>query len=134
MPYLDWKTESLTQQVSNESRFGSQLTLNLSGALIGVLATELRELFAEVSMAELRIDLPQEWKLFWKARDTESRLLIARPEQAQWVMTLALERSLISALLGRLEGLRAGESVNISSIGSVGSVSNAELKIQRQGE
>jgi hypothetical protein len=88
--------------------------------------------------AELRVDLPQNWIVFCKARPTGTRLLVAHPERGEWVTTVAIEQRLTSMLTQALESFARGESseqfdVNafLSEHTRIDGVSNVTLVIRR---
>ncbi len=95
------------------------------------LLPALRNTF-QAAGGELRLDLPQEWSLFWKLKDGETRVLVAHPATGQWVGTLALERSFADQLILKLESAAAGESLRVGSIGPVSGVSNLDLVFKLQ--
>jgi hypothetical protein len=89
------------------------------------LLPKLRETFLEEA-GELRLDLPEEWSIFWKKREDDSRLLIAHPQKDQWVATVALTEEYATKVLHEVSTLTAGESYDF---GKPGSVCNLELVI-----
>ena len=89
----------------------------------------LEEVFASVG-PELRIDLPDDWILFLKLREGESRLLLAHPETSAWVSTAAFERSHGEVFLRELKALRPGTLIDVRALGDVASVSNLHLLIE----
>jgi hypothetical protein len=84
----------------------------------------------EQGAGELRLDLPQEWSLFWKLREGESRVLVAHPSTDQWVGTLALEKPFAEKLIARLLVLSTGQDLRIGSVAAVSGVSNLELTLK----
>src|SRR3954463_4939198 len=100
MPYLNWKSSPLKQEVKPRPNRPGEPVVMGSGAdsmsmeleisaeaLAAELLPSLKGTFEEGG-GELRVDLPQEWSLFWKLREGESRALIAHPAKDQWVGTL----------------------------------------------
>ena len=131
MPYLDWKDSAVQLTLEPHARLGSDFGVGIEAASIPALVELLVEIFqGERVGRELRVDLPRNWLLFWKARESESRLLIAHPQAEVWVGTLALEASDAALLLERLRCARAGDVVKVSEIFAVGGVSNFELTIR----
>lgn len=138
MPYLNWKSaetrpgevygQEVTSVERNPSRLEHQLRLTLGPEQRVELALRLEELYAGPE-GELRIDLPESWILFWKARAEESRLLIAHPQPGEWVMTAALEPGHGGRFAAALRELRKGESLAVSRGGIIGRVSNGEIVI-----
>src|SRR5947209_8278151 len=91
MPYLNWKSGSVQVAVQTHSKLKTQLEIRLARGEWDMLAQELGGIFGAAG-GELRLDLPQEWTLFWKASaGTESRQLLAHPTATDWVGTLSLE-------------------------------------------
>lgn len=128
MPYLNWKNASIRQEMGPHPRLQSQLTLTLGLSE----RSELHARLSEVLIAEggeLRLDLPSNWAIFWKSRESESRLLLAHPQTDEWVATVALHPDHGSALLRALEACKSGESISIGELDAVGSVSNVEIVI-----
>lgn len=77
--------------------------------------------------SELRVDLPGNWILFWKTRESESRLLLAHPQHDEWVATLALEAEHGRRVLDAVRALQMGDVVSLSEQGAIGSISNVEV-------
>ena len=136
MPYLNWKTAPVHQDVTHlDARSPGQKEFLLELAMNRDSLNELLSMLEDVFLQggpEFRLDLPREWIVFWKNRDGESRLLIAHPQPEEWVTTIALEKEHASRLLERLRGLQSGQSVELSALGPVGPVSNVEVKITLQ--
>ncbi len=131
MAYLNWKKKPVSHEVHPHFRFEKELRVRLTPVEIEELAHELENVFAPESSVELRIDFQTEWTLFWRARDSESRLLVAHPEHQEWVATLALERGNGLELVRRLRQISAGDSITLSEIFPVAIVSNFELVVVR---
>lgn len=150
MPYLNWKDAeltALTQQVTHAGageggRGGGRddgrdermlLALGLAPAARTELLGRLREVLdaplGDGPAAELRVDLPRNWIVFWKLRDGESRLLIAHPQAEEWVATAALSVDHAHAFLDRLAGLQAGDSLSLGQLAPVDRVSNVEIVV-----
>lgn len=134
MPYLNWRNAQIEQEVRTSGESGEarefQLSLKLSGELLQELVPQLDEIF-EQNGPELRIDLPQEWLMFWKLRTGESRVLMAHPQPDEWVSTMALNAVHGKKLIEALKALSVGQTVSIENLGSVGSVSNVDVLISR---
>ena len=97
MPFLSWKEETLSQELIPKSD-GFVMTLALSPEHRKVLLASLTDVFAR-PRSELRLELPQDWVIFWKLREGDSRLLIAHPAETEWVATVALGASDAEAFL-----------------------------------
>ena len=78
---------------------------------------------------ELRLDLPKNWAIFWKTRPEESRLLLAHPQENEWVVTAALEADHARKLTEAIARAQNGSVIELSRMGPVGGVSNVELRI-----
>ncbi len=129
MPYLNWKQAPVRKNLSERERGPSELRLAIAAAEAQSLVLALEEVFASVG-PELRIDLPDDWILFLKLREGESRLLLAHPETSAWVSTAAFERSHGEVFLRELKALRPGTLIDVRALGDVASVSNLHLLIE----
>jgi hypothetical protein len=140
MPYLNWREQILSQTATPSPADADYMTvtLTLTPQQVQALAASLQNIFTEGSTSELRLDLPNQWVIFWKQREGESRLLIAHPQAEEWVTTAALLHEHACLLLDRLRDLasrashtgEAAPEVVLSELAPLGSVSNAELKIR----
>ncbi|MCM2279385.1 MAG: hypothetical protein NDJ89_15020 [Oligoflexia bacterium] len=134
MPRLNWKSGPVArlEPVEAHPKAGSLLRVSVAFASLPELVHALGEAF-EGEHSELRLELPQEWLIFWKRREQESRLLLAHPEPGVWVATVALELPAALALLQGLRKARPGDSVAVGELagksGRIGSVSNVEILI-----
>jgi hypothetical protein len=136
MPYLNWKEQTaLKQEIApHESESSRQrLTLWLDKQPLEQLLPMLREVLAEEGGGELRLDLPRGWIIFWKKREGESRLLLAHPQQDEWVATVALNSEHAGLLIERLEKLGSGQTLSLGELASTGGVSNLELTLVHPG-
>jgi hypothetical protein len=141
MPYLNWKERSTAHSMrplpvgSHEGR--SQMDLGFNAEEISLLVPHLEEIFLSGGF-ELRMDLSDGWTVFWKSRESGSRLLLAHPEHQEWVATVALELGLGVKLIERLKALKSEQSFSIHELGaesgiefySLGAVSNVEVRIK----
>jgi hypothetical protein len=135
MPYLNWKEAALdrvNQEIISEG-YSQRLTLSFGDLEREQLLSELREVLAEGSRGELRLDLPRGWIIFWKLREGESRLLIAHPQAEEWVATASLDPAHAQRLLESLDKLETNGSVVLGELGPVGSVSNVEIQLVHLG-
>src|SRR4051812_20051355 len=105
MSFLNWRESAVTAAVSPHPRRGSIMTLEVSPNDLPALIEALEEVFSSAA-GELRLELPNGWTVFWKEREGESRLLLARPDAKTWIATAALTPEHGKALVGRL---REGE-------------------------
>ncbi len=140
---MNWKERPLARQEIGPApgHEVSRLSLGVGAGEAAELAAALRELFAVAAAApagphgELRLDLPRGWIVFWKLREGESRLLLAHPQQDEWVATAALTREHGALVAERLERLAGGALLNVGEVGGelgvIGSVSNVELVITK---
>jgi hypothetical protein len=137
MAYLNWKASPLTKRVAphldpGRREPGYVLDLEIGREAARELASALSEVLVP-GRGELRLDLPDEWIMFWKWREDESRLLLAHPQAEEWVTTVALDSDHGQRLLESLEAAAASQSpetkVRIGELGVVGSVSNVEVVI-----
>ena len=143
MPYLNWKEPKEGKSSAHSMRplpagseGRSQMGLSFTGEEVQLLIPYLEEIFFRGGY-ELRMDLFGGWTVFWKSRESGSRLLLAHPEHQEWVATVALEPALGQKLIERLKELMAGQSLSIHELGeelgiefySLGAVSNVEIRI-----
>jgi hypothetical protein len=139
MPYLNWKERSTGHSMrplpaGGEGR--SHMDLVFSSEDIAILVPYLEEIFLRGGY-ELRMDLANGWTVFWKSRESGSRLLLAHPEHQEWVATVALETELGQKLIEKLKELSVGQSFGIHELAeelgiefySLGAVSNIEIQI-----
>lgn len=144
MPYLNWKEHGIGHQMHHPATLhpsagGDELSvakmqLDLDAEALAILVQGLEQVFS--SGGELRVDLPDQWIVFWKKRPSDSRLLLAHPQHGEWVATIALEEAHGQHLLNALKKLSVGESVSVhetSELGAdlyaPGSVNNLELRL-----
>jgi len=134
MPYFDWKAISgVSLQVASHERYETELCLALSVERLGDLHQALVEVLVQAE-AELRVDFPGNWTLYWKARDGESRILLAHPEREEWVGTVAWAQNSIDILLEGLDSLRSGSGdLALSELDRLSSFSNLDLRIRTGG-
>jgi hypothetical protein len=132
MPYFDWKaTPGVSLQVASHERYETELCVALSGERLGELHQVLEQVFVQAE-AELRVDFPGNWTLYWKARDGESRILLAHPEREEWVGTVAWAHGSVAALLQGLGSLKAGSGdLVLSELDRLSSFSNLNLRIRK---
>lgn len=128
MSYLNWTDKPIRQTVEPYSSFQTHLKLELKASEILTLSSSLESVFVHQG-AELRLELPQSWLLFWKIREEGSRILLAHPEAEHWVATIALSSEFGTKLLGALKILKVGQTLCLSQLGSLSSFSNLEISI-----
>jgi hypothetical protein len=134
MPYFDWKAKvGVALRVTDHERLETELQVTLTEERIFELHEALSGVFQQAE-AELRVDFPGNWTLYWKARDGESRMLLAHPEKDEWVGTVAWAQSTAGVLLGELSALRtrSGDLV-LSEVSRVSGFSNLEVRVVRGG-
>ncbi len=133
MPFLNWGDSPVVLQAVQKTDRETQLILGLSEILVRELAQELTEIYAASGISygkELRWVLPQSWVVFWKTRIDGARLLLAHPQKDEWVGTMALAPDWSSRWVESLQNLRPGQSVVLSQMGGVHSVSNFDLVVR----
>jgi hypothetical protein len=129
MPYLNWRDAPVQSEVIHSEDGVARLKLRVPADLRSALLNLLKETFRE-GAGELRLDLPRNWAFFWKLRDEESRILIAHPQQDEWVATFALEPAHAIAFLERFDQLTVSQSILLSSLGPCGPISNTDLTLE----
>jgi hypothetical protein len=125
----------------------ARMQLDLDSAELEVLVQQLEQVFAPAEQSpstateghfssmvpELRVDLPDQWIVFWKKRASDTRLLLAHPEKDEWVATAALEETHGLNLVSALKKLSPGDGISIHELGAdlyeSGSVNNLELRL-----
>jgi hypothetical protein len=141
MPYLNWKEHSIGHSMHHPkegdattysvSHSVAKMQLDLEAQDLATLIQGLEQVFT--SGGELRVDLPDQWIVFWKTRPSETRLLLAHPAQEEWVATAALEETHSQNLVSALKKLSSGEGVSVHELGAdlyeSGSVNNLELRL-----
>lgn len=129
MPYLNWKTTSITTALTAHPTLTSQARLALTDTQRAELAGELERIFHGTG-SELKLELPQKWTLFWHLRSgAGSKLQLAHPQIDEWVATLYFTAEHGQRLVERLRGGAAGETLAISTLGGMAWGSNLELVI-----
>ncbi len=143
MAYFNWKDRKIQPRIdpveSAADRWRMALTMVEGewGEFLQGLEGLSREEFQE-----FRVDLPGDWILFCKVRplgSVESRLLVAHPQEEQWVASLSLSRSHLEALIERMRldlGELKGNALHFSSIAEergvkIGHPSNLEVMFIR---
>ena len=138
MPYLNWKEQTqLKQEIAPDATVADQaspvnkmcLSLFLDSNLLSQLLPLLRDTFENEGTSELRLDLPRGWIIFWKKREGESRLLLAHPQEDEWVSTVALSADHGLLLVQALGKLGAGQAIQLGALAETGKVSNLELAL-----
>ena len=151
MPFLNWKDlprlshQTPAGKAGNEAegRGASQalgagkvsrtrLVLELKQVQLQELVSQVEELYLgaegkEQLGPELRIQLPENWLLFWKPRAEGNRVLLAHPNDKEWVVTCALDRETCQSVVLSLKNLSHGQSLNLSESILLNPVSNLEL-------
>lgn len=128
MNVLNLRSSQLTLSVEKHARFQNQLTVGLSHAEIQSWVAASKDALSEGG-EELRVDMPQGWTIYWKARAGESRFLLAHPETDLWVATFTLGQAAAQSWLTSLQSLLSQRSPQaiLSQSGPVSRLSNLEL-------
>ncbi len=96
---FDWSVNPRVQvEMSDHASLETQVCITIGPDLMLSLRTELERVL-RTSESELRLTLPGNWTLYWKARSGESRVLLAHPDKDQWVATIAWSESQVETLL-----------------------------------
>lgn len=102
MPF-DWSNRpGVSLGMAGHARLETELSLQLDEQAWVDFKGELKRVF-KTREAELKLVLPGNWTVYWKARSGESRVLLAHPEKDQWVGTVAWSEDRVDALLGAFE-------------------------------
>jgi hypothetical protein len=132
---LEWSRSEFLRVLFTPGQTSGELRLEFSASdQRQELATWLSGLLAEGAPSELRQNLPEGWTLFWKLREGESRLLLARPTPETWVGTLALEGVVLQELIERTRAASQGDwQIRLRSVcterGSWGRFSNLDVSL-----
>ena len=138
MPFLNWRSRAIRCDVSPSplrGGYGQQvecLRISIGEADSRELVVAWKQCFADLNSEELRLDLPDSFTLFCKARPEENRLLLAHPELGSWVGSLMLTPESAACWL---EGFRATESLREDFVSwgfPVHGVSNLDLAFRPQ--
>lgn len=129
MPYLNWKAALLKPVRTELPDSRVRLELALPKANAEELLADLKAALAPGG-AELKVDLPESWTVYFKAREGLSRLQLAHPQTGEWVATVHLSEAHGQRLLQGLE--RAGDGrahprLVVSELGALGSINNFDL-------
>lgn len=128
---LDWKAKTARVSRAAHPKFQTQLTVSATSAELEELHTELSS--AVSSNEELRWELEQGWKIYFKLRPVASRVQLAHPQLDEWVATLNLSPTHAQALLAALlDVARQGAGpVVLSRLADLGPFANLELVIAK---
>ncbi len=144
MPYLNWRVPSpdhssfqieplssgATPASGDRLRFRWALSMDRKHEFFAAIDELLKQTQGQVSgssVPELRIDLPENWIFFLKMRESESRLLMAHPQQNEWVLTAALTESHLALIVERMRTSKSGDQVQWASLFKVSRLSNVEI-------
>ncbi len=128
MAYLNWTDQQgVRTEISEHPKWSQELRLSLIPERYQQLSSLLRETFAQEG-AELRMDLPDKWTLFWKVRESESRIFLAHPEKDEWVANVSLESPHAWKLVEALEG-KAAVELSVAGLGVIHRMINLDVRI-----
>lgn len=130
MAHLDWTRVGLKIGIRAHPRHETELQIPLDQDHQQRLGAELGQVLGQAG-AELRLDLPQGWTVHWKLCEGETRLLLAHPDAASWVATVAIQAAVAGEFLERLRRLLPGEVLCLSRLPGVSRRSNLELVLAR---
>ncbi|RYZ61067.1 MAG: hypothetical protein EOP09_20400, partial [Proteobacteria bacterium] len=100
MAFLSWQTETIQLELKYEASGVGSAPSKLRISTPANLFEELRSELVNLGKREIRIDLPDSYCLFIKQKDSGlSRLLLAHPEENEWVATFMLSPGLLKAWL-----------------------------------
>lgn len=125
---MNWKNQDLRKRIEPQRDARSTLSLTLTEPQRAQLLPFLEEIYLRGG-SELRVDLPDNWIVFWKSRESESRLLLAHPQQGEWVTTVALDPEHGTRVAEKLKELHSGDTFSLAEQGAVGSVSNVDVLV-----
>lgn len=126
MPILAWNKPAVELKLLDHPSLTTQLELRLLPDEAKQLAESLRALICEPG-TELRHTVSSGWTLFWKARDSESRSLLAHPELDLWVATLALVPEHLEQVALIMETLVPHATISLADLFPLGGLSNFNL-------
>lgn len=123
---LNFTAAQVSQKIEERASQPTLMTLDVTSSAAQDLAKELEQVF-ESEGRELRLELLQDWRIFWKLREGDSRALVAHPEEKQWVATIALSQADGSRFL---EQLRSSPTLRLSEIIRLSAPSNLDLVLK----
>ena len=129
MAYVDWSQRAVTVEQAEHPTRGIELRLGLDAEARLKLATHLESVFSP-GKGEIRLELPSRWTVYWKAREGETRLLLAHPEHDVWVATVAVDVAIAGELVSRLRSLQAGAELVLGELPGVARMSNVEIRLR----
>jgi hypothetical protein len=131
MVYLDWKKQGIALEVKSLGRLGSKLSLTIREGDLADFLPALEEIYIR-DEGELRLELPENWVIYWKAKESGNRVLVAHPQPDHWVATVALEREVGQKLILAVKALKSSESFILSQIAPLEAVSNLNIEVVRR--
>lgn len=133
MDMLDWKNSpTVTLARGAHPKYQTQVTIMATATQL----TELHSAFSQAAAAndEVRVELPQNWMLYFKLRASASRVQLAHPALNDWVATLNLSpthaQKFLDALLQLAQQNGAGE-VMLNALADPGPFANVEIVIAK---
>lgn len=126
MSYRNFTKKEITIEILDHPQFETLVSLTLAPQDRHELVEALIEV-KNLETKELRVDFASLLTLFFKIREGESRLLVARPELNTCVGTLALSASHLSLLIDQLKN---SNTVDVRHLETVNRMSNFEVRIQ----
>ena len=131
MAHVNWKTQGIGLTKTAHPTLHNQLELALPADQLAQLAQSLAEAFAPGG-AELRLELPQNWTIYWKPKTGLSRLQLAHPLENQWVATVHLTQEHGARLIASLTAMAStAEPLVVSRLGAMAPLVNFELVIAK---
>ena len=125
MSFRNFSHRDVKIEIQQHARFESMMVVHLSSEVKAELIEALKEV-VDGKTNELRVDLPNQMTLFFKVREGDSRILVARPETDILVGTLALLKNHMDLLISQLSVPEV--SIDITKVASVHRLSNLEVR------
>lgn len=131
MPFLNFLERAIAVEMAPHPKLQTVVTMVFESREAAEHAQGLEGLLAPEAptSAELRVDYPQGFTVFWKLRDGESRFFLAHPEKEAWVATLALSRDHLEAIAKAFHG-SAADPLDLSTLSVVSKMSNVEIRLK----
>ena len=128
MAHVNWKTRAIGLTKLPHPTNQSQLELALTAEHLVELGESLAEAFAPGG-AELRLELPGNWTVYWKIKTGLSRLQLAHPAADHWVATVHLSAEHGARLLESIAklGNSSDAALIVGQLGAMAPIVNFEL-------
>ena len=134
MKALDWSRSPAAEEVQVKlqphARREQELVLSLPEARLAELLAGLQALLGSgAEHTEFRLALPQGVTIYWKRGNSETRLMVARPDSSSWVATILIAEEKSQELIMLLKALPERGEVAFAQLTGIWKLSNLELRL-----